>query len=168
MSTVTAADNHFCLFDVDNVSFAISASRIREVTPRPSFAEVPCCCPVLAGLWHEGSEFLPIVRLPFQVNFHGNQQRQVLIIDGPQGHWGLLVDAVRTITQMDYSPNNDLGETEWSAVTLGMSTWEDRSVRVLQVDSLYRLIEQILKRDWQLRYAIDGDSNKSTTLGVVQ
>lgn len=161
MTLPSTAGNHYCIFEVNQATFALSATPIREITSKPIYSRPPCAGSTLAGLWHEGSEFLPILRLPFQSEIHPDQETQVLIIDGPHGHWGLLVGQVLTVAEIEYSQGSDPRDTEWSTAMLGMSSWDGRSVRVLHPDGVYRLSEQMLKRDWNKPVFVSPDESSA-------
>lgn len=159
------APNHFCIFAIGDSTFAASATQIREIVSKPDYSRFPCNSANLAGLWHEGTEFLPIIRLPFQHDLQPDRETQVLVIDGMQGHWGLLVDQVLTVAEIEYTVGNETGETERSSAVMGMATWSDRSVRVLQLDAVYRLTEQTVKRDCDLQFSPQNESETLSLLG---
>ena len=71
------ATDHYCVFEVDSEFFAASATQIREITSKPDYAKAPCSSPILAGLWHEGSEFVPVLRIPFQIGEPQNENTAV-------------------------------------------------------------------------------------------
>ena len=144
--TANAID-HYCVFEVAGELFAASATQIREITSKPDYAKVPCGNTALAGLWHEGSEFLPVLRLPFQGKCPAHET-QLLVVHGPHGRWGLLVDHVHAVATIECTHGADTSDIEWSTAMLGMSTWDGRSVRVLNLDGVYRLTEQMLENDW--------------------
>lgn len=143
-----SASNHYCIFQVAGDFFAAAATQIREITSKPGYATAPCSSSVLAGVWHEGSEFLPMLRLPFQANSDPDNETHVLVIHGPFGRWGLLVDHVHNIATIECSQGNEACNNEWSTALMGMSTWNGQSVRVLNLDGLYRLSEEMLEYDW--------------------
>lgn len=162
---MATAPNHFCIFGVGDSTFAASATQIREIASKPDYSAIPCKSANLAGLWHEGTEFLPIIRLPFQSDLRPDRETQVLVIDSLQGHWGLLVDQVITVAEIDYAVAGETNESEWSSAVLGMATWENRSVRVLQLDAVYRITEQILKRDCDLQFSSQIESRTLSITG---
>lgn len=163
--TATATD-HYCVFDVAGEVFAASAMQIREITSKPDYAKVPGASLLFAGLWHEGSEFLPMLRLPFQSECHPERETQVLIVHGPHGRWCLLVDQVHTVATIECSHHGDASNTEWSSAMLGMSTWEGRSVRVLNLDGLYRLSEQLIESGWNQQFNSIEDADRLTKQGA--
>lgn len=143
---MTVASNHFCIFEVGKEFFAAAAKQIREVTSKPSFAAVPGVAPVVAGLWHEGSEFVPVLRLPFLRSENSHHESQILVVHGAAGRWALLVDQVHNIAAIEVSRGG--GETGQPSVVMGMSQWNGHSVRVVNLDALYRSAEEGLQQHW--------------------
>lgn len=142
------ATNHYCIFESNHAHYAVSAAHIREITTRPRFAAALPRQRNLAGIWHEGSEFLPILRLPFESDEPQEPEReqQILVIQGANGHWCLLIDRVITVAELEYTLCTE--QSEWSAVILGMSKLNEHSIRVLSLDGIYRITEQFLKQAW--------------------
>lgn len=143
-----SAANHYCVFEAGGEFFAAAAAHVREVTARPSYAKAPCPSRVLAGVWHEGTEFLPVLRLPFASATAAGAERQVLVVQCPAGRWGLLADQVHNIAAIECSLGDQSNGSEWSQAVMGMSTWQGKSVRVLDLDGLYRVFEEVLKAEW--------------------
>jgi len=139
----------YCVFLTGGIWFALSATMIREVAGRPTLAIVPRSNPVLAGLCHEGSEFLPVLRLPSRASqpSHASEQK-MLILHGPNGAWALLIDEVHGIESLECSHDTEGYFDDWSTAVMGTSTWNKQFVRILNPDGLYRLAEQMLQRDW--------------------
>lgn len=139
--------DQFCVFEVAQHYYAVSATQIREITAKPDFSKAPCSTLMLAGIWHEGSEFLPVLRMPFQSSI-SEKESQVLVIHGQNGRWALLVDQVHNIVPLECSQGNQGESNEWNAALQGMATWKGRPVRVMNLDGLYRLIEAQLQDEW--------------------
>ena len=148
--------DRYCVFQIGGMWFAITATQIREVTPRPELARIPRASDVLAGLWHEGSEFLPVLRLPSRtsrkpsdvVSSGPAHELKTLVLHGPNGPWGLLIDEVHGIESLECSHDAEVYCDDWSTAVMGTSAWQGDVVRILSPDGLYRLAEQILKRTW--------------------
>ena len=134
---------HFCIFESGENFFAAPATHVGEITSAPNYAKVPGMSGALAGLWHEGSEFLPVLRIPGQ-KVSPERETQVLIVHGAGGRWGLLVERVHNIEVIECSQTTPGENGEWSAALMGMSTWNGHSVRVLNLEGLYRLAESEL------------------------
>lgn len=150
----------YCVFLTGGLWFALPATSIREVAGRPTLAMVPRSNSVLAGLCHEGSEFLPVLRLPSRASVpsHSSEQ-QMLVLHGPNGVWALVIDQVHGIESLECSHDAEGYCDDWSTAVMGTSTWNEHIVRVLNPDGLYRLAEQMLKRDWM-------ELSTSTTLAA--
>ena len=154
MSTLHAPTGEaYCVFSVGGVVFALPATQIREVAARPTLATVPRANSALAGLCHEGSEFLPVLRLPSRTSDHlassrDSSEQQMLVLHGPNGAWALLIDQVLGIESLECSYDAEGYCDDWSTAVMGTSTSNDQIVRILHPDGLYRLTEQTLKRDW--------------------
>ena len=148
------ASEQYCVFLVGGIWFALPATLIREVAAKPTIAAVPLSNSALAGLCHEGSEFLPVIRLPSRLSSNEPAQkpcsleRQMLVLNGPNGPWGLLIDQVHGIESLECSHDAEGYCDDWSTAVMGTSAWQDQIVRILHADGLYRLAEQMLKRDW--------------------
>ncbi len=142
-------DEKYCVFVTGGTWFAFPATSIREVAGRPTLAIVPRSNPVLAGLCHEGSEFLPVLRLPSRASHasHSSEQK-MLVLNGPNGAWALLIDQVHGIESLECSHDAEGYFDDWSTAVMGTSTLNDNFVRILNPDGLYRLAEQMLQRDW--------------------
>ncbi len=150
MSTLDApVAEKYCVFLTGGLWFALPATLIREVVGRPTLAIVPRSNPVLAGLCHEGSEFLPVLRLPSRASHasHSSEQK-MLVLNGPNGAWALLIDQVHGIESLECSHDAEGYFDDWSMAVMGTSTLNDNFVRILNPDGLYRFAEQMLKRDW--------------------
>ncbi len=147
---------YYCVFLTGGVWFAIPAKVIREVAGRPTLATVPRSDPVLAGICHEGGEFIPVLRLPSRAGADLNRpsresDEQMLVLYGPNGAWGLLIDQVHGIESLECLQDAEGYCDDWSTAVMGTSTLKDQKdqvVRILNPDGLYRLAEQMLKRDW--------------------
>lgn len=139
--------DQYCVFEVAQHYYAVSATQIREITAKPDFSRAPCANLMLAGIWHEGSEFLPVLRMPFQSSASENES-QVLVIHGQHGRWALLVDRVHNIEPLECSQARHGEDNQWHAALQGMSTWKGKPVRVVNLDGLYRLIEGQLQDEW--------------------
>ena len=142
----------YCLFRTEGMWFAIGALQIREVIACPRWAEVPRSHSMLAGLYHEGSEFLPVLQLPSSVDTSTirseERHRQMLVIEGPNGPWGFLVNQVVGIESFEFSHEQDAFVDDWCTAVMGTATWQKDIVRVLNADGLYRHAEGALKRNW--------------------
>ena len=133
----------YCVFSANGEWFAMPTVHVRDVVASPSPTTVPRSSPMLAGLSHTGSEFLPMLQLSA-----GDRNSQMLVLDGPQGHWGLLVESVASVQMLECSTECCGQQDEWSAVVIGSSTFRNRPVRVLDAGRLYGLAAEMLQTYW--------------------
>ncbi|MCA9152083.1 MAG: chemotaxis protein CheW [Planctomycetales bacterium] len=149
-----AAHDHekYCVFEHGGSTFAILANAIREVGLRPAHARVPDAPPMLAGVVHLRNEFLPLLRDPeaFEPELPcGPRESQVVIVNGENGPWGLLVDRVIGLLPLDVSLSSGAtGNRGLAAAVMGSATLEHRIIRVLDERSLHRSISEQLNRYW--------------------
>ena len=74
----------------------------------------------------------------------------MLVLDGPQGHWGLLVESVASVQLLECSTECCEQQDEWSAVVVGSSNFRDCAVRVLDAGRLYGLAAEMLQTHWSV------------------
>jgi chemotaxis signal transduction protein len=144
MSVPVSKSSH-CIFNSGEGWFALPTVNVRRVVGNPSVALIPRSHPILAGLCHAGSEFIPVLRLS-KANADANGQ--MLVVDGPNGRWGLLVEHIVSIELIECSSDTDGHQDEWSTAITGSSLFRNRIVRVLSSDELYLLAERTLRTDW--------------------
>lgn len=142
---MTPTEDHHCIFEVAGELFSTPAIQIREIVSKPKYAKVPCANTLIAGLWHEGSEFIPLIRLPFQDGFNPSNESQVLVVNNATTAWGLLVDRVLTIAPMECSTSTENEDAEIRQVLKGKSIWEGQPLRVVDVSVIYLMIEKTLE-----------------------
>ena len=142
---MTQTEDHHCIFEVAGEFFSTPAIQIREIVAKPRYSKVPCANTLIAGLWHEGSEFIPLIRLPFQDGFDPSSESQVLVVNNATTAWGLLVDKVLTIAPIECSTATDDGDSEIRQVLKGKSIWEGRSLRVVDLSVIYLMIAKTLE-----------------------
>ena len=155
---VTGDINHahesekYCVFEHAGTTFAILANAIREVSLRPPHARVPDAPPMLAGIVHLRNEFLPLLRDPEVFETEGKtgpREAQVVIVNGENGPWGLLVDRVIGLVPLEVSLSSGAtGNRGLAAAVMGSATLDHRIVRVLDERSLHRSISEQLNRFW--------------------
>lgn len=153
MSFDPYTSDKYCVFRCGAFGFALPAHSVREVTVRPAVIVVPCCASVLAGLGHLRNEFLPVFSLSALSSDEGLSDEapegQMLVISGPEGAWGLLIDQVVALEPLEISIAAGASpDDEWSAVLVGSASYRDQVVRILEPNGLYRLGARILERYW--------------------
>ncbi len=140
-----------CVFRRGTSWFALPALSVREVLLRPAIAHVPSTGPLLTGLCHVRSEFLPVLNLgPLlggDASSHATEA-QMLVVTSGDGNWGLLVDQVAALTSLETSVSAEGNSNSWFAAVLGWATYHDQVVRVLEPSIFYRLAEAALEQEW--------------------
>lgn len=137
--------------------FAVPALSIREIVPPASLTAVPAAPALVAGLCHERNEFFVVLRLEALAGEHApapSDKPRMLVLTGPHGPWGLLIDEIAGIESLEVSVNAEAKQPDsWMAAVLGSATHDGRVVRVLDVGSLYRFAERSLSEHWRAEKA---------------
>lgn len=145
-------DERYCVFRSGSSWFALPAGIVQEVSFRPNVVPVAPAAPVLAGLCHFRNEFLAVLSLRDLLPDMSDQatfESQVVVIQGADGPWALLVDEVATLESLDLtSAAETVGEDDWSDVVMAWATFRDHAVRVLDADAFYRLAQGALEDSW--------------------
>lgn len=122
----------YCVFRKGSVWLALPAMAIREVMPRPRLVAIPRTRPVLSGLCHIRSEFVPVLNLsslcPEQ---HYGNEEFLLIIEESAGDWGLLIDEVSALAVLEPSDAPDSDRDGWESTVTGWATYQEQVVRIL-------------------------------------
>jgi chemotaxis signal transduction protein len=143
----------FCIVRRGTSWFAVPALSLREVAAPSSLVAVPAAPAVVAGLCHQRNEFLVVLRLEVLAGEQvaaRNDKSQMLVLAGPHGSWGLLVDEVAGLQSLEVSVNAEAKQPDsWVAAVLGSATYDGKVVHVLDVNSLYRFAEYALGQSWQ-------------------
>ena len=138
--------NSFCLFRKGTVWLAVPAKVLREVLPLPKIVPLPRTRPILAGLCHLRSEFVPVLRLTRLLpdEPHGGEQF-VLLIDDSGGDWGILVDEVHSLVAVEPSHAPEGQSGGWESTVIGWATIDQEIVRILDPQRFRELAELELK-----------------------
>ena len=143
-----------CIFRRGTSWFALPALSVREVLLRPAIAHVPHTGPLLTGLCHVRSEFLPVFNLgPLLGGVQSSHvsETQMLVVMSVEGNWGLLVDQVAALASLETSVSTEGDSSSWFAAVLGWATYHDQVVRVLEPTVFYRLAEAALELEHDKR-----------------
>jgi chemotaxis signal transduction protein len=142
----------FCLFRSGTSWFAVPAACVQEVSFRPQVMPVPSAAAVLAGLCHFRNEFLAALslrRLLPDVASATATESQIIVLQGGDGPWALLVDEVAALETLDASSSLDSdNDGDWADVVTAWATFRDHSVRILDPDTFYRLAHKALHGSW--------------------
>ena len=156
LDTTHQTDERYCLFRSGASWFALPAVTVQEVSFRPVITPVATSVPVLAGLCHFRSEFLAVLSLrcllPDVSSVH-TPESQIVVVQGSDGPWALLVDQVLALEPLDASSSADSldasNDDDWADVVSAWATFRDHSVRILDPEMFYRLADQALHESWQ-------------------
>ena len=147
----------YCVVRRGTSWFALPAVSVREVCSGATTVPIPRSHPALAGLCHVRSEFLAVLSLVDLAGDQGTPLRRdesLLVMTGPSGPWALLVDEVAAIASLEVSIAVDVTATEgWTNAILGSATYQDKVVRILDPNRLYRLAERQLRDAWAIPQA---------------
>lgn len=161
-SSGTALPTH-CVFRRGGLWLALPAGCVREVLPRPEMVPVPLTPPSFVGLCHVRSEFVPVLNLDCVAAREGVSQDEVmLILDGNDGTWSVLVDEVSALRTLEIS---DAPEEEQLNTVIGWATDADRVVHVLDPSAVRTWAERELARFWEDRLPLS-DSVCETEVGL--
>jgi purine-binding chemotaxis protein CheW len=142
----------YCVVRRGASRFAVASLAVREVVPPDCFVSLPGSPTTVAGLCHQRNEFLVVLNLESLAGDvpSSADRSQVLVLSGPHGPWGVLIDAVEALVTLDVSVDSEPKPmASWDGSVLGCATHNDHVVRVLDVNSLYRFAEQTLGGSWQ-------------------
>lgn len=143
----------YCVFQCCGETFAISALAIRNVTPVPDLSPIPLTDRSLAGLAYVHNEFLPVFDLSEFIGAGGDHQldaQQMLIFNGAEGAWGILIDQVLGLEDLEISFSGRRGHAkDWASVNVGSATFREYFVSVVEPDDLSSLLAGQLRGHWQ-------------------
>ncbi|MEZ6115831.1 MAG: chemotaxis protein CheW [Pirellulaceae bacterium] len=148
VNEVSACDQ-YCLFRTRNrEAFAVLATSVREVMPVPNITPIPLSDPLLAGLCHVRNEFLPVVHSDRRNN--DIREKQMMVMFSPTGPWGLLVENVLGLAQLEVSLNSVGADgSGLSAAVMGTASHEHEIIRVLDNNTLLQHFERQLRSHWK-------------------
>jgi len=151
-----ALDNseRYCVFQSGGSWFGIPALAVKSVVPRPAITPTPHSDPILKGLCHLQNEFFPVVSLQaltqIQYETSPDAEQQLLIILGPQGPWGLLIDQAMSLAVLETSISTFSNhQDQWSKVTLGSATYQNQVLQILDPTAIYEYASNLLNMFWQ-------------------
>lgn len=151
-----ALDNseRYCVFQSGGSWFGIPALAVKSVVPRPEITPTPHSDPILKGLCHLQNEFFPVVSLQaltqIQYETSPDAEQQLLIILGPQGPWGLLIDQAVSLAVLEASISTFSNhQDQWSKVTLGSATFQNQVLQILDPTAIYEYASNLLNMFWQ-------------------
>ncbi len=144
--------NQYCVVRYHDSWYALPSGVVREVMLCPDVTPLPNSSYILRGITHINNEFLtvtePLIDERSQSQQAGaNRSRQLLVVTGPEGAWGLLVDEVAELTNLDdFQPHQSSRD---GIHFLGTATHHNHDLHVLDIEETYRSVVSNLKSSWQ-------------------
>ena len=143
----------YCVFQSDDRWFGITALAVRNIIPRPELTRAPQSDPIMKGICHVQNEFLPVVsmRALTQIQYDTAPQieQQLMTLLGPQGPWGLLIDQVHSLQELEASISTFSGnDDKWDKVVLASASWQNEVLQVLEPNSLYLYAQSLMDSFW--------------------
>ena len=144
----------FCVFQSGDNWFALPSLAIRSVVPERQITPMPHSDPLLRGIGYVQNEFIPIVSLRALMHVEYDAAidagRQVMILLGAHGPWGLSIDRASALVPLEtsystYSNRDD----NWSRVVVGSATYLKHVVQVLDPVAIYQYASRLLDMFWQ-------------------
>ena len=144
----------YCVFVCRGEAFAFPALAVRNVTPQCELSPMPLSHPCLAGLSYLHKEFVPVFDLQNWIapdSKSSENGKQTLFLNSDAGAWGLLIDQVLGLEQIEVSFNGAPSpELTWPNVNIGSATFEEQFVSVLDAELLFDLLNHQLKGQWRV------------------
>ena len=107
--TAAAPTIEMCGIRVAETLFGIPVSHVIEILGHQATRTVPLAPSFISGLVHYRGDVLTTISLRHLLDLPPLARPQdILVLDGPSGQYGLVVDAVRevlTVAQSDFEPN---------------------------------------------------------------
>ena len=153
-----AVDRH-CVIRCGDSWFAFPATAVREITYAPHLSSVLGSHPLLAGICHLRSEFLPVIQINLLLtdgacmapNDQKLNDQKLLVLGNGGGNWGVLVSEVAALVALETLTNSDLNvDDPVNSVVRGTAMFQDEVVRVLDANRLQQLAQLQLERHWQV------------------
>lgn len=151
-NSLQIAEKH-CVFQSDDRWFGMTALAVRGIVPRPELTPSPLSDPIMKGIGHIQNEFLPVVsmRALTQIQYDTNPEfeRQLMILQGPQGTWGLLIDQASALAELESSISTYSNQDDnWAKVTLGSASWQSEFLEILDPTALFEYAETLVNGFW--------------------
>lgn len=148
------ASERYCVFSCDEHWYGLPALAVRSIVPCPELTPVPFSDPILAGICHTQNEFLPVVRLralaDSQYDASESADQQVLILLGPNGPWGLLIDRAESLASLEISISSFSNQQDrWAKATLGSASYQNHVLEVLDPVAVFEYASGLIDGFWQ-------------------
>ena len=145
--------DRYCVFQSGENWFAWPSLAIRCVVPQRSVTLVPHSDPILDGICYVQNEFVPVLNLRALMNVEYESEvegeRQLMIMLGSQGPWGLFIDRAIALASLEisYSSFEQDGDG-WSRVIIGSATYSKHVVQVMDSEAVYLYAARLLNMFW--------------------
>ena len=143
----------FCIIQSGDSLYGIPALSIQRVAPRPGLTRTPHSDPVLRGICHVHNEFVPVFSLlalsQVQYDQRPDCEQQMMVMLGPVGSWGLLIDETLGLADLETSISTFSGQDDaWSKVTVGSATFRNQVLQILDPQAVYQYAINLLDMFW--------------------
>ncbi len=144
----------YCVFKSAGDWFGVPALAIRNIAPARTVTPVPYSDPTLKGICHIQNEFIPVVSFvsltQIQYETTPGAEQQLLILNGPLGSWGLLIDQAIALAAIEISFSTvSQSSDNWSKVTLGSASFRNQVIQVLDPQAMQHYAAKLLNMYWQ-------------------
>lgn len=145
----------YCVFSCDEQWYGIPALSVRNILPCPDLTSVPFSDPILKGVSQVQNEFLPVVdlRALLEIQYeptHDRTEQQVMVILGPSGPFGLLVDKATSLATLETSISNVSDQHDhWARTTLGTASFQDQVLEILDPNAVYEYAVSLIDGYWE-------------------
>ncbi len=153
MSFGNLQSERFCAFRSGESGYAVPALSIQCVTLSPTLTKVPHSDPVLRGVCHAQNEFVPVFSLlglmQIQHEQRNDAELQMLVVHGPAGNWGLLIDEALGLTELEISISAlSFKEDAWSKISMGSASFKNQVLQILDPLAVYQYAIRLLDAFW--------------------
>jgi len=153
LSDISASDKH-CVFRSGTSWFSVPAISVREIMIAPDMVSVPSCHPLLVGVCHLRSEFIPVISLNALPDMDASEtaplQNKLMVING-SSVWALLIAEAAALESLEtlITPEARMDDANHTPV-MGTAMFRDQIVRVLDPNRIFRRAQQTLEDLWSL------------------
>ncbi len=166
MNITKIEQQRYCVFRSGAGWFGLPALSIVQVAHRPKVTVIPGSHSILCGLAHVRNEFLPVFSFGKITDFDEQEERyenQMLVINGTQGSWGLLIDQTVAVAELETSFSSlNVAEDRWSLVTAGSASYRDHVLQILDPVSLFQFIVCKLDDYWGAAWVSQSESETAS------
>ncbi len=144
-----AVHGSYCLFRCESLPLAVAVANVAEIAEIDALVRISLCPPRIVGLCAYHRQVVPVVKLgkdpspaaPSAVEQPGQVQglkEAVLIMQNPQGMWGILIDRQGSSLTSQQPLRHDRREDIEGLVTEGRIEHQGVSHALLDAESTWR------------------------------